>query len=395
MLLKEKKTLDYTDVTYGLIRIKEGEIAKHLPTLYRPITIVDEQGVKYWKRMHLSVVNRIDGLTKLYRAHNVKIGDIVEMELDGNILKMSFKHNFENKASEVSTATEISFKDQDEKEINELSEVLYSIKDKINKLEYLFYDNEMNVRAELVEPVLNQLGWNSPELAREQKGRNGKRVDIALYKGNTCMILVEVKAIDENLINEKLKMQLMSYLDDNRFTQVPYGILTNGQVWLLFHRDGTLLQGIDFMHSDGKDIIKFFSQFHYNYMRIDTNFQRLETGDFGWAHPKKVVDFPIMERTGDESTKPGRIISSKQNVTQTFKKFIEEHLEDVIRLQDENRFSVTILSTKANELRNSSPVTHKNKTYHITGDHTTFLKRMIIKQIINELDLNATVEEIV
>ena len=127
-------------------------------------------------------------------------------------------------------------------------------------------------------------------------------------------------------------------------------------------------------------------------MRIDTNFQRLETGDFGWAHPKKVVDFSIVERTGDESTESGRIISSKQNVTQTFKKFIEEHLEDVIRLQDENRFSVTILSTKADELRNSSPVSYKDKTYYITGDYSTFLKRMIIKQIINELDLNAAVE---
>jgi hypothetical protein len=388
-----KKVLDYTDVTYGLIRIKEGEIAKHLPTLYRPITIIDEQGVKYWKRMHLSVLNRIDGLTKLYRAHNVKIGDTVEMELDGNILKMSFKHNSENKASEVSTATEISFKEE-EKEINELSEVLYSIKDKINRLEYLFYDNEMNVRAELVEPVLNQLGWSSPELAREQKGRNGKRVDIALYKGNTCMILVEVKAIDENLANEKLKMQLMSYLDDNRFTQVPYGILTNGQVWLLFHRDGTLLQGIDFMHSDGKDIIMFFSQFNYNCMRNDANIQRKGTENLYWAYPKRVVDFSIVETVDDEFTENVRIISEK-NITQTFKRFIKEHLEDVIRLQDENRFSVTILSTKADELRNSSPVSYKDKTYYITGDYSTFLKRMIIKQIISELDLNADVNEIV
>ena len=113
---------------------------------------------------------------------------------------MLFKHNPENRASETATVTEISFKEQEE-EKDKLSEVLNSIKDKIDRLEYLFYDNEMNVRAELVEPILNQLGWSSPELAREQKGRNGKRVDIALYKGNTCMILVEVKAIDEDLTN--------------------------------------------------------------------------------------------------------------------------------------------------------------------------------------------------
>ena len=103
------------------------------------------------------------------------------------------------------------------------------------------------------------------------------------------------------------------------------------------------------------------------------------------------VDFSIAEIVDDESTENVRIISEK-NATETFKRFIKEHLEDVIRLQDENRFSVTILSTKADELRNSSPVTHKDKTYYITGDYSTCLKRMIIKQIINELDLNAAVE---
>ena len=57
-----------------------------------------------------------------------------------------------------------------------------------------------------------------------------------------------------------------------------------------------------------------------------------------------------------------------------------------------NERLLTILSTKADELRNSSPVTHKDKTYYITGDYSTCLKRMIIKQIINELGLNAAVE---
>lgn len=396
MLIKDTKVLDYTDVTYGLIRIKEGEIAKHLPTLYRPIIIVDEQGIEYRKRMHLSVANRIDGLTKLYRAHNVKIGDIVEMEWDGIKLKLSFKHNTDDKALKaaiVATTSEISSEEQNEFENSELAETLRSIKDKIDKLEYLFYDNEMNVRAELVEPILNQLGWSSPELAREQKGRNGKRVDIALYKGNTCMILVEVKAIDEHLANEKLKMQLMSYLDDDRFMQVPYGILTNGQVWLIFHRDGTLLQNIDFMYSDEKDIIEFFNQFNYNSMGIDTHIPKHDTDDFYRQHPRRTIDFSIAEIVDNDSTENVRIISEK-NTTQTFKRFIQEHIEDVIRLQNENRFSVTILAVKANEVRNGSPVSYKNKTYYITGDYSTFLKRMIIKQIINEAEFNAAVEEV-
>lgn len=115
MTITGKKTLDYSDVTYGIIRINDGDIAKNLPTLYRPIIIVDEKGVEYEKRMHLSVANRIDGLTKLYRSNDVKIGDTVEMELDGIKLKMSFKHTSENNTSEAATAIGTSFKEQDEK----------------------------------------------------------------------------------------------------------------------------------------------------------------------------------------------------------------------------------------------------------------------------------------
>ena len=393
MTITGKKTLDYSDVTYGIIRINDGDIAKNLPTLYRPIIIVDEKGVEYEKRMHLSVANRIDGLTKLYRSNDVKIGDTVEMELDGIKLKMSFKHTSENNTSEAATAIGTSFKEQDEKAKNELLEVLRSIKDKIDKLEPLFYDNEMNVRAEIVEPVLNQLGWNSPELAREQKGRNGRRVDIALYKGNDCMILVEVKAIDENLDNEKLKMQLMSYLDDDRFLQVPYGILTNGRFWLIFRRDSTLLQGIDFLRSDENDLVEFFCQFHYDNMSIDANIPICESRIVHGAYRGRTLNYSIAEIVDNGSMEEVRITSEK-NATQTFKRFIMRHLDDVIRLQNENRFSVTILSTKANEVRNGSSVSHGNKTYYITGDYSTFFKRMIIKQIINELNLKATVDEV-
>lgn len=118
MTITGKKTLDHSDVTYGIIRINDGDIAKNLPTLYRPIIIVDEKGVEYEKRMHLSVANRINGLTKLYRSNDVKIGDTVEMELDGIKLKMSFKHTSENNTSEAATAIGTSFKEQDEKAKN-------------------------------------------------------------------------------------------------------------------------------------------------------------------------------------------------------------------------------------------------------------------------------------
>ena len=42
----ETKTLDHSDVKYGILRINSGEIASCLPTFYYPITVPDEKIMK-------------------------------------------------------------------------------------------------------------------------------------------------------------------------------------------------------------------------------------------------------------------------------------------------------------------------------------------------------------
>ena len=373
------KILNKTDVKYGIIRITEGEIIQHLPSLFLPITIIDEEGCRYEKRMHLSVKNRIDGLTKLYRKYKVGIGDTVELELIGNNeLKMSFKHS-----------CEASSKKDDSDEKNQLIETINSIKAKIEKMEYLFYDNEMNVRTELNEPILNELDWHSPDLAREQKGYSGRRVDIALYKNNMdedkkdCLVLIEAKAIDEHIPNEKIAMQLMSYLDDNQFKSVPYGILTNGQVWLLYGRNGSLLQAINICKTEIREIYEFFIQLHFANLTKETKIEEQKIEDSIELDYKKTTNLIIHEN--EQIIKGG-------NSTETFQKFIEKHLGEVEKLQKNNRFPVIILAKKENDVRNASPV--NNSRLFITGDHSTFQKRMLIKQIIFEAQIDAWVEEV-
>ena len=167
-----------TEEKYGILVIKEKENGIELPSYYQPITIHDvATGKEYSKRMHLSVRNRIDGLTSLYRANLVSEGDAVNLELEGNVLNVSFIKKEETQLQ----------KNQDEiveqREVLEnLKKTIKSVRDKITNLEYLFYHNETNVRIEIVERILNALRWHFPELSREQKGRTGKRVDIALYK---------------------------------------------------------------------------------------------------------------------------------------------------------------------------------------------------------------------
>ena len=369
--------LTKTEVKYGILVIKEKENGMELPSYYQPITIHDvATGKEYSKRMHLSVKNRIDGLTSLYRANLVSEGDAVILELEGNVLNVSFMKKEETQLQ----------KNQDEiveqREVLEnLKETIKSVRDIITNLEYLFYHNETNVRIEIVERILNALRWHFPELSREQKGRTGKRVDIALYKKNydylKCMALIEVKSIDKELDDEDIFQQLLGYLDDPRFDSAPIGILTNGRIWMAYERSGDLIGCVDFLSDTDEELADFFEYLEYERIDefADANFPERERDYVGKDRHNIVVEY----------AKKGKLCTD--NSTETFKAFIMEHLEDVQELQNNNYFPISILSEKENELRNASKV--RGKKLYITGDHSTYYKLMLIKQIISDCGIKA------
>lgn len=372
--------LTKTEVKYGILVIKERDIVEKLPICYRPITIHDvATGKDYNKRMHLSVRNRIDALTRLYREKNVSEGDVVNLELEGNVLNISFKKmketQLQSKQDEIAEQREV---------LDNLKETIKSVRDKITNLEYLFYHNETNVRAEIVEKILDVIGWHFPELSREQKGRTGKRVDIALYKKEDdylkCKALIEVKSIDKELDDEEIFQQLLGYLDDQRFNTVPIGILTNGRTWMVYGRSGDLINCVDFLSDTTEEIADFFE--HLEYERIDefvhANFSERKRDCVRKDRHNIVVEF---EKTQSQEK------ICKDNATETFKAFIEKYHEKVQELQDNNYFSIAILSEKEKELRNASKI--KGKKLYITGDYSTYYKLMLIKQIINDCSIEA------
>lgn len=329
--------LTKTEVKYGILVIKERDIVEKLPICYRPITIHDvETGKDYSKRMHLSVRNRIDALTRLYREKNVSEGDVVNLELEGNVLNISFKKmketQLQSKQDEIAEQREVSYN---------LKETIESVRDKIVKLEYLFYHNETNVRTEIVEKILEVLRWHFPELSREQKGRTGKRVDIALYKKEDdylkCKALIEVKSIDKELDDEDIFQQLLGYLDDQRFNTVPLGILTNGRTWMVYGRSGDLINCVDFLSDTTEEIADFFE--HLEYERIDefvhANFSERKRDCVRKDRHNIVVEF---EKTQSQEK------ICKDNATETFKAFIEKYHEKVQELQDNNYFSITTVA---------------------------------------------------
>ena len=415
----ETKTLDYSDVKYGILRINSGEIAHRLPTFYYPITIHDNQNNEdYTRHMHLSVRNRIDGFTKIYRSHNVVEGDFIIMELmkkeDENgktryILNVSFKKKENSDVGGIIREQEKNvFNNEELTDEEKIEQVINAIKDKIKIREYDFYKNETNVRAEIVERILEKLEWSFPELAREVKGDGNVKVDIALYdkpaeEPRTCKAIIEVKSIDVSFDKEDSKTQLKRYLDDPRFKSVKIGILTNGRTWIIYEydRDKQELQEIqrtDIISNTTLENMSFFES-----LRIEKFGEQTTTGK---QLPSKSEDTNpkrrkiVIRYTKDCINRGKSSTIFEKNATKTYQKFIEDHLNEVIKLREEKYFSTIVILNKdeysklkkldKNKTKHFEKITGKN--WYINVHFSTYHQLMLIKQIITEGNIEATAE---
>lgn len=380
MSYKSQKALCKSEIDYGYLYVNKGEIADHLPLAVLPITLIDECENKYEKRMHLSQKGRIDGLTDLYKKYQVEQGDIVDLLLNGTELHLKF-----NKSTKADNNTSI-YKD------NTLKSLITSLRMTIDKFEYIFYSNEANVRAMLVEPLLDTIGWHAPELSRELKGNTATkenraiRVDIALYKCFNLKVIIEVKSIEHNVISgtdaEKTREQLSSYKKNDRFKDVPYWFATNGRFWILYNSDvKEPLKVIDLCKDKDNEIVDFFDKFSYE--RIDEDESKEFTKDESIKAPKG--EFKVLMTNGEKDI-------NETTIAATFHKFIENNFSIVQKMQENKRFPVTLIY-KSEPQRANGKVFINNKVWYITHDHSTFFKKILVKQIIEEAKIPAKVVE--
>lgn len=387
MSYKSQKALCASEIKYGYLYVNKGEIADHLPLAALPIILIDEKGNKYERKMHLSQKGRIDGLTDLYEKHQVRPGDTVDLSLDEMEPHLHLQFN-------KSTRTDNNVSIYSD---NSLKSLIKSLREKIDKFEYIFYSNEANVRAMLVEPLLDTIGWHAPELSRELKGNTATkgnraiRVDIALYKCFNLKVIIEVKSIEHNVISgtdaEKTREQLSSYKKNDRFKDVPYWFATNGRFWILYNSDvKEPLKVIDLCYQDqdkdkDNEIVDFFDKFSYE--RIDEDESKEFTKDESIKAPKG--EFKV-RMTNEEKD------INETTIAATFHKFIENNFSIVQKMQENKRFPVTLIY-KSEPQRANGKVSINNKVWYITHDHSTFFKKILVKQIIEEAKIPAKVEE--
>ena len=125
--------------------------------------------------------------------------------------------------------------------LQQLTEVLEAVKDKIANQHDFFTNNELQTRVTLIDPVLKALGWDTLDPTRirvefsvKQRRRTSARtVDYALLDDAGAPIaLIEAKRLHESLGSHHL--QLLEYATHRR---APYAIATDGNVWELFKKE--------------------------------------------------------------------------------------------------------------------------------------------------------------
>ena len=83
---------------------------------------------------------------------------------------------------------------------------------------------------------------------------------------------------------------------------------------------------------------------------------------------------------------------NETTIAATFHKFIENNFSIVQKMQENKRFPVTLIY-KSEPQRAIGKVSINNKVWYITHDHSTFFKKILVKQIIEEAKIPAKVVE--
>jgi predicted type IV restriction endonuclease len=112
-----------------------------------------------------------------------------------------------------------------------MEKILLELKSKISEHRELYNRNEMAVRRQLIDPILDEIGWNTgnPLLVRLNETTEDRDIpDYSLLKEGRVETYVEAKNLSKNIIDDL--PQLARYCINNG---KEFGIITNGNDWLL------------------------------------------------------------------------------------------------------------------------------------------------------------------
>jgi predicted type IV restriction endonuclease len=118
--------------------------------------------------------------------------------------------------------------------MKQIKDILKKILEQVNEFRDDYVTNEQAVRTQLIEPILDELGWetSNPKFVRPNApDEDGKIPDYTLLKEDKKTLIVEAKNLSIELQNKNIIDQLANYCFKSG---IDFGVLTNGVKWLLF-----------------------------------------------------------------------------------------------------------------------------------------------------------------
>ncbi|HOV91826.1 MAG TPA: hypothetical protein PLC04_01935 [Candidatus Kapabacteria bacterium] len=126
--------------------------------------------------------------------------------------------------------------------MNNFTELLPNIIEKIKKYHSLYEQNEMAVRDQIINPILRMLDWDTenPEDVQPNMTFDEGFPDYTLLKGEKKILFIEAKKLSVDIGQSNTIRQLAKYSFGEG---TKYGILTNGAAWVLIRsfEEGTKL----------------------------------------------------------------------------------------------------------------------------------------------------------
>ncbi|MCW7078947.1 MAG: type I restriction endonuclease [Canidatus Methanoxibalbensis ujae] len=123
-----------------------------------------------------------------------------------------------------------------------LKETLKMVVKRMKKYSFLYEQNEMAVRNQIVNPILRALGWNpeNPEEVQPNISTEEGIPDYSLLKNGKKVLFIEAKKLSVDIEQKDVIRQLAKYCFGEG---MKYGVLTNGVIWILFRafQEGTTM----------------------------------------------------------------------------------------------------------------------------------------------------------
>jgi len=243
--------------------------------------------------------------------------------------------------------------------MKEIERIIKELLEQVKEFRTDYTSNEQAVRTQLIEPILNVLGWktSNPNFVRPNApDEDGKIPDYTLVKNKKTTLIVEAKNLSIDLQDKKIIDQLANYCFKSG---IDFGVLTNGVKWLLFktferNPKDRIIWEVDIEKDKLDYVAKNLQSFAYaNIDTLDTLLKKSKTLENNWQGLIKSTS-DIVEILSEKLLEKIRTTEKSFKINPIdLNTFVKSKIEELLELneieQDNEEINEIVEKSKGNE----------------------------------------------